>query len=86
MNQYYIDAPNGAPDDNLDLFVTAASPAGAVSLWIAYYEIERGMLPEDARIALVPVVSTSAEAHQWDDIESWNVTADGTVAPFTPRP
>lgn len=22
--------------------------------------------------------------HLWDDIESWNVTADGGVGPFTP--
>ncbi len=37
MNQYYIDAPNGgAPGDNKNLFVTAATPADAVSMSIEY--------------------------------------------------
>jgi hypothetical protein len=76
------------PGDNKNLFVTAATPLDAVSLWIEYYEIDPEWLPhlsEDTRIALCPVVAASAGVHLWDDIESWNVTADGGVGPFTPR-
>jgi hypothetical protein len=88
-NLYYIHAPNGDDEgDNLDLFVSAWTPAEAVALWIKYYDLDPDDLPglaDETLISLCPGVHADPGVHGWADIQKWNLTVNGGVRAFTAR-
>jgi len=76
MKQFLI-AHTDDDGNNLDLFVTAATPEDAVPLWIAYYDL---ILSEDSdrtvRVFEVPARVDFPVAHAWNHIEQVEITVE----------
>jgi hypothetical protein len=67
-HSYYVVADD-CDGESRDLFVTALSPAGALDLWVAYYEMDLEEVDyfEQIRVFLVPTRTDIPTAHAWQE-------------------
>jgi hypothetical protein len=63
----YLLTYDNANGDNMDLFVTAATPAESWSLWKQYFDGWTGVDDDDWLVVrVVPTLSATPMAHEWD--------------------